>query len=56
MYPQSVRRYFRCFNVHKIEFVGNLVDDLFVHSLTSHIALLLFVLIRLEGVTPGISD
>ena len=34
----------------------NLVDDLFVHSLTNLIALLLIVLIRLEWVTPGISD
>jgi len=31
--------------------VHNLVDDLYVHSLTNLIALLLIVLIRLEGVT-----
>lgn len=36
--------------------VHNLVDDLFVHSLTNLIALLLIVLIRLERVTPDISD
>jgi hypothetical protein len=29
----------------------NLVDDLYVHSLTNLIALLLIVLIRIEGVT-----
>jgi O-antigen ligase len=34
----------------------NLVDDLFVHSLTSLIALLLIALIRLELVTSDISD
>jgi O-antigen ligase len=34
----------------------NLVDDLFVHSLTNLIALLLIVLIRLERVTPDRSD
>ncbi|HEY6286286.1 MAG TPA: O-antigen ligase family protein [Ktedonobacteraceae bacterium] len=34
----------------------NLVDDLFVHSLTNLIALLLIALIRLEWVTPDISD
>ena len=34
----------------------NLVDDLFVHSLTNLIALLLIVLIRLERVTPDVSD
>jgi hypothetical protein len=31
--------------------VHNLVDDLYVHSLTNLIALLLIALIRLEGVT-----
>jgi O-antigen ligase len=36
--------------------VHNLVDDLYVHSLTSLIALLLIALIRLEGVTPASSD
>ena len=36
--------------------VHNLVDDLFVHSLTNLFALLLIVLIRLEGVTPDVSD
>jgi O-antigen ligase len=36
--------------------IHNLVDDLFVHSLTNLIALLLIALIRLEWVTPGISD
>ncbi len=34
----------------------NLVDDLFVHSLTNLIALLLIVLIRLERVTPDVLD
>jgi O-antigen ligase len=34
----------------------NLVDDLFVHSLTNLIALLLIALIRLEWVTPRVSD
>jgi hypothetical protein len=34
----------------------NLVDDLFVHSLTNLIALLLIALIRLEWVTPNVSD
>jgi O-antigen ligase len=34
----------------------NLVDDLFVHSLTNLIALLLIALIRLERVTPGLLD
>ena len=34
----------------------NLVDDLFVHSLTNLIALLLIALIRLERVTPDVSD
>jgi len=36
--------------------VHNLVDDLFVHSLTNLIALLLIALIRLERVTPDIPD
>jgi O-antigen ligase len=36
--------------------VHNLVDDLYVHSLTTLIALLLIVLIRLEWVTPGVTD
>ncbi len=37
--------------------VHNLVDDLYVHSMTNLIALLLIVLIRLEGVaTNGIGD
>jgi O-antigen ligase len=36
--------------------VHNLVDDLYVHSLTSLIALLLIALIRLERVTPASSD
>ncbi len=36
--------------------VHNLVDDLFVHSLTNLIALLLIALIRLERVTPDTSD
>ncbi len=31
-------------------------DDLFVHSLTNLIALLLIALIRLERVTPDVSD
>lgn len=34
--------------------VHNLVDDVYVHSLTNLIALLLIALIRLERVTPGI--
>jgi O-antigen ligase len=34
----------------------NLVDDLFVHSLTNLIALLLIILIRLKRVTPDVSD
>jgi hypothetical protein len=34
--------------------VHNLVDDLYVHSLTNLIALLLIVLIRLEGVTTNV--
>jgi len=34
----------------------NLVDDLFVHSLTNLIALLVIALIRLERVTPDASD
>lgn len=34
--------------------VHNLVDDLYVHSLTNLIALLLLVLIRLEGVTTNV--
>ena len=34
--------------------VHNLVDDLYVHSLTNLIALLLIALIRLEGVTPNV--
>ncbi len=33
--------------------VHNLVDDLYVHSLTNLIALLLIALIRLERVTPA---
>jgi hypothetical protein len=33
--------------------VHNLVDDLYVHSLTGLIALLLIALIRLERVTPA---
>jgi O-antigen ligase len=36
--------------------IHNLVDDLFVHSLTNLIALLLIALIRLEWVTPAVSD
>ncbi len=36
--------------------VHNLVDDLYVHSLTTLIALLLIALIRLEWVTPGMTD
>jgi O-antigen ligase len=36
--------------------VHNLVDDLYVHSLTILIALLLIALIRLEWVTPGVTD
>jgi O-antigen ligase len=36
--------------------VHNLVDDLYVHSLTALIALLLIALIRLEWVTPGVTD
>lgn len=36
--------------------VHNLVDDLYVHSLTTLIALLLIALIRLEWVTPGATD
>jgi len=36
--------------------VHNLVDDLYVHSLTTLIALLLIALIRLEWVTPGVTD
>ncbi len=36
--------------------IHNLVDDLFVHSLTNLIALLLIALIRLERVTPDLSD
>jgi O-antigen ligase len=36
--------------------VHNLVDDVYVHSLTNLIALLLIVLIRLERVTPGIEQ
>ncbi len=36
--------------------IHNLFDDLFVHNLTNLIALLLIVLIRLERVTPSISD
>jgi O-antigen ligase len=35
--------------------IHNLVDDLFVHSLTNLIALLLIALIRLERVTPDLS-
>ena len=34
--------------------VHNLVDDLYVHSLTNLMALLLIVLIRLEGVTTKV--
>ena len=34
----------------------NLVDDLFGHSLMNLIALLLIALIRLERVTPDVSD
>ena len=34
--------------------VHNLVDDLYVHSLTNLIALLLIVLIRLDGVTKNV--
>jgi hypothetical protein len=33
--------------------VHNLVDDLYVHSMTNLIALLLIALIRLEGVTAN---
>ncbi len=36
--------------------VHNLVDDLYVHSLTNLIALLLIALIRLEWVTPSVTD
>jgi O-antigen ligase len=36
--------------------VHNLVDDLYVHSLTTLIALLLIALIRLEWVTPSVTD
>jgi len=36
--------------------VHNLVDDLYVHSLTILIALLLIALIRLEWVTPCVTD
>ncbi len=36
--------------------VHNLVDDLYVHSLTNLMALLLIVLIRLEGVTTKVGD
>ncbi len=36
--------------------IHNLVDDLFVHSLTNLIALLLIALIRLKRVTPDVSD
>jgi hypothetical protein len=36
--------------------VHNLVDDLYVHSLTNLIALLLITLIRLEEVTPKFGD
>ena len=36
--------------------VHNLVDDLYVHSLTNLIALLLIALIRLEGVTRNVSN
>ncbi len=36
--------------------VHNIVDDLFVHSLTNLIALLLILLVRLERVMPNISD
>ncbi len=36
--------------------VHNLVDDVYVHSLTNLIALLLIVLIRLERVTPSIEQ
>jgi O-antigen ligase len=35
--------------------IHNLVDDLFVHSLTNLLALLLIALIRLERVTPDLS-
>src|SRR2546426_3005663 len=35
--------------------IHNLVDDLFVHSLTNLIALLLIALVRLERVTPDLS-
>jgi O-antigen ligase len=35
--------------------IHNLVDDLFVHSITNLIALLLIALIRLERVTPDLS-
>ncbi len=34
--------------------VHNLFDDLYVHSLTNLIALLLIILIRLEKVTPKV--
>ena len=34
--------------------VHNLVDDLYVHSLTNLMALLLIVLIRLDGVTKNV--
>src|SRR5260370_21929730 len=36
--------------------VHNLVDDLYVHSLTNLIALLLIALIRLEGVAHSVSS
>ncbi len=36
--------------------VHNLVDDLYVHSLTNLIALLLIALIRLEGVAHNVSN
>ena len=36
--------------------VHNLVDDVYVHSLTNLVALLLVALIRLERVTPGIEQ
>ena len=35
--------------------VHNLVDDVYVHSLTNLIALLLIALIRLERVTPKVT-
>src|SRR5260221_3940118 len=49
-YADAYPQYFITVSVH------NLVDDLYVHSLTTLIALLLIALIRLEWVTPGVTD